>query len=361
MAVASLLGALAIYYATLQPGWLRLSLTGLFATISIFAILVLPFRRGLLVWCAAAAALTAWYFQDRPSNDRDWAAEYAIPASASRAGRTVFVQNVRNFTYRSETDVTPAYYDASFRLDDLATLDLVTSYWAGDAIAHVFLTFGFRDGRYLAFSIETRRQSGFGYSTLAGFFHHYELFYVVADERDLIGVRTDVRHERVYLYRLVTTPQVREALFLSYLDKVTELARHPEWYNTLTDNCTTGILARASTVSGGLRYNWRLLASGHAAEYAYSLGLLGANMPFAELQRRSLIVRPANAAIGADYSQQIRKALSLEKAGWNFRPDARAVAYPWKVLWANAMLTFPPDHLVEADQGPVWNDIKQVK
>ncbi len=236
-----------------------------------------------------------------------------MPATIRREGRTVFVQHIRNFSYRSETDATSAYYDAAFSLDDLASVDLVSSYWAGDWIAHVFLTFGFRDGRHLAFSIETRRAKGVGYSTIAGFFHHYELFYVVADERDLIGVRTDLRHEHVYLYRLHLTPPAREALFLSYLDKVQQLAMHPEWYNTVTDNCTTGILNRAN-MFGDVGYSWRVLLSGYAAEYAYSLGLLNTDQPFAELRRESLIERPATASITGAYSRDIRRNLPMAPA-----------------------------------------------
>lgn len=128
-------------------------------------------------------------------------------ADAVQEGRIVHVKNIRNITYRSETDYTPHYYNADFNLDHLSSIDLVTSYWAGNSIAHVFLSFGFDDGRHLAVSIETRRQKKFGYSTIAGFFHHYELTYVTADERDLIGVRTDIRKERVYLYRLNLSPR----------------------------------------------------------------------------------------------------------------------------------------------------------
>lgn len=322
--LVALIGTLAFYYSTLRPDWLRIGLALLVAVVTGFAIAVLPFRRGALLWGATIVALAIWYAQDRPSNDRVWEPEYAVPATASRTGRIVSVRRIRNFAYRSETDFTPAYYDAAFSLDDLSSLDLVSSYWSGDAIAHVFLTFGFRDGRHLAFSIETRRQKGFAYSTLAGFFHHYELFYVVADERDLIGVRTDIRRERVYLYRLHTPPRGREGLFLSYVDEVARLARRPEWYNTLTDNCTTGILARANAESGLVRYNWRVLISGYAAEYASMLGLLNTDTSFAELRRESLIRRPPGAVIDAQFSQEIRKGLPLAGAALNGRGLARS-------------------------------------
>jgi hypothetical protein len=311
MVVVALLGALSIYYSTLRPDGLRLSLTAAFAAATGVALVAMPFRRGFAVWGVLTALVVTWYFQDPASNDRDWAPEYAVLASSSRAGDLVFVHDIRNFTYRSETDFIPAYYDETFSLNDLASVDLISSHWSGEAIAHVFLSFGLRDGRYLAISIETRRQRGAGYSTLAGFFRHFELIYVVADERDLIGLRTDIRHERVFLYRLHLRPQVRETLFLSYLDKVNKLYRQPRWYNTLTDNCTTGILARANAQTGVVRYNWRILLSGFAAEYAYMLGLLDTSMPFPELRRESLIIRPPGASIDADFSKEIRQGLPL--------------------------------------------------
>ena len=213
MALVSCIGAAAVYYATIKPEWLRLTCAGIVVAVAGVAVLAMPFRRGIILWAVLTLAIAIWYAADRPSNTRDWAPEYAVPATAEETGRTVLIRSIRNFSYRSETEFTPAYYDASFKLDELELVDLVASYWAGKAIAHIFLTFGFRDGRHIAFSIETRRQAGFEYSTLAGFFHHYELFYVAADERDLIGVRTDIRHEQAYLYRLHLTPDMREARF----------------------------------------------------------------------------------------------------------------------------------------------------
>ena len=308
MVLLALPGACAIYYSTIQPEWLLMLTTAIFIAAAGLAIYALPFRAGIAVWAAIVFGVLLWYIQDPPSNNRDWATEYAIPATVSHNGQTITIHNIRNFTYRSETDMTPHYYDAAFRLDDLDTVDLVSSYWSGDAIAHIFLTFGFRDGRHLAISIETRRQKRFSYSTIAGFFHHFELFYVVADERDLIGVRTDIRRERVYLYRLQIAPAARQALFLSYVNQIDQLSKHPEWYNTLTDNCTTGILARAAAAPD-VKYNWHVVLSGYAPAYAYKRGLLNTGLSFPELKQKSLIVRPPGARITGSYSQDIRKNL----------------------------------------------------
>src|SRR5574341_723452 len=56
--------------------------------------------------------------------------------------------------------------------------------------------------------------------TLAGFFRQYELFYVVADERDVIRLRTNVRKnppEEVYLYRARVPRENVRRLFLDYI------------------------------------------------------------------------------------------------------------------------------------------------
>ncbi|MGS0646876.1 Lnb N-terminal periplasmic domain-containing protein [Komagataeibacter melomenusus] len=313
VAAAMVLGTAALYYSTIRPDALRLGLCTFFPAIMMGSAWLRPPALRHAVRGATVAALAGWYVTDPPRNDRVWAEEYAIPADTWREGNMVHVRNVRNFRYRSVTDYLPAWYDATYDLSRLDRVDLVTSYWAGENIAHVFLSFGFSDGQHLAISIETRRQARFAYSTIAGFFHHYELFYVTADERDLIGVRTDVRRERIYLYRLDLSPAVRARLFLSYVDAIHDIIRHPLWYNTLGDNCTTGILARAGAK---LRYrlDWRVILSGHTASMAYDMNLLGPYDPkhypdFTALHAASRIQRPAGAVIGPDYSTAIRAAL----------------------------------------------------
>lgn len=304
-------GSAAFYYATIEPDLVRIGLAVAFPLL----LGVAAFRKAARIrWLSLTVLILSfwtWYLTDPPRNNRDWAGEYAVPADVRIEGHVAHITHVRNFVYRTEEDYTPRYYDATYDLDRLSSLDLVTSYWAGEAIAHVFLTFGFSDGRHLALSIETRRQKRFPYSAIAGFFHHYEIFYVTADERDLIGVRTDVRKERVYLYRVSLSPEQRKRLLLSYLDEIHMLSTHPMWYNTLTDNCTTGMLARAK-VGLSYRLDWRVLLSGYTASLAYDLGLLNRSYSFPELKKRSRIWRADGAQPGPTYSQDIRATLPLE-------------------------------------------------
>ena len=120
-------------------------------------------------------------------------------------------------------------------------MDLFLVVWGSPLIAHTIMSFGFDDGRYLAMSIETRKEKGEEYSAVGGFFKQYELIYVVADERDVVRLRTNYRGEEVYLYRLRESPEIARPMFLEYLRHVNRLRDRPEWYNALTHNCTTAI------------------------------------------------------------------------------------------------------------------------
>jgi hypothetical protein len=207
-------GVLAIHYSDIESGRLRTALAVAFAALGLLSLgsFLHPRRR----WRAAAvfvlgfALLGAWWSTIPPANDRDWAPEYAVLPRATIEGDRVTLHDVRNFDYRTETDFTPRYEERTYDLRRLDSMDLVASYWMGEAIAHVMLSFGFAGEDFVAVSIETRRERTEGYSTVAGFFKQYELFYVVADERDLIRLRTNYREhppEDVYLYRTDTRPE----------------------------------------------------------------------------------------------------------------------------------------------------------
>jgi hypothetical protein len=305
--------ALALHYAPLASPPTGDILALLLILGAAFALARLNAAKAALAASLGPALVLIWFLQLRPAADRHWLPEYEIPATVSIDGNTVHIHNIRNFRWRTATEAAPAYYDADFALDSVNSADLVLSYWAGKAIAHVFVSFGFSDGRHLAISVETRRTLGQDYSSLAGFFRNYELFYVVADERDVIGGRTDIRRESVYIYRIIpAVPDAPRRLLLSYLHRVQALAEAPAFYNTLTDNCTTNVISRANTAGPdvtALRYSWKLLASGYADSYAYDLGRLNRDLPFPELKRRSLITRPSGASIDPTFSSDIRVGL----------------------------------------------------
>jgi hypothetical protein len=308
-------GTLALTYSGPHDDTLRSSLAAAFAAASLAALIALAFRRwrwhAVAVYLVLFAVLLAWYSGIKPSNDRDWLTDVAVLPYAEIDGNMVTVHNIRNFDYRSETDYTPAYYDKRFDITKLEGVDLVSVYWMGPAIAHTFVSFAFAGGDHLAISIETRKEKGEGYSTIKGFFRQYELYYVVADERDVIRLRTNYRRdppEDVYIYRVQGPLENGRRLFVEYIKKLNALKTAPEFYNTLTTNCTTDIWHNTLINKEHLKFSWKILASGYVPEYLYEAGRLDTRVPFAELQRRAHINARAQAANTAtDFSRRIRE------------------------------------------------------
>jgi hypothetical protein len=312
-------GSLALHYAGPGAEPLHDGLAAGFALLGATAALGLVYgsrrlhRAALSAYAAAFLALILWWQTIEPSNDRGWRAEEAVLPYATIEGDRVTVHNIRNFDYRTETDFTPAYLDRRFNLRRLEAVDLVAVYWIGPEIAHIYLSFVFTDQPPLAISIEARKERGEGYSSIAGFFKQYELFYVVADERDVTRVRTNYRKdppEDVYLYRLHGRPENRRRIFLEYLRKINALRGQPEFYNTLTTNCTTVIWQHSLVNPNHLPFSWKIIASGYLPEYLYEQGALGSSLAFGTLQRRSRINAAAQAADAApDFSRRIRAGL----------------------------------------------------
>jgi hypothetical protein len=309
----------ALYLGPPQSAFWALAITavGLVAAVSA----VLPRLRWwpLALFAAAFVAFLIRWHGVQPSNDRDWQPDVAVLPFATFDGDLVTIHNIRNFDYRTETDYTPRYYDKTYDMRKLDSVDLIAVYWMGDAIAHIMASFGFADQDFVTVSIETRKERGETYDTLKGFFRQYELIYVVGDERDLIRLRTNYRKdppEDAYLYRTNAPPENVRRLFLSYVQKINELKEHPAFYNTLTTNCTTNVLMHTKVNPGRRRYSWKILLSGYTPLYAYELGRLDTRLPFEELKRRSHINAAAQAADqAADFSQRIRAGLPKPAAG----------------------------------------------
>jgi len=315
-------GTLALTYSGPRVDILRNGLTAAFAIVSLTALATLVSPRWrwrvLAGYVALFAVLMIWWRGIEPSNDRNWQTDVAVLPDALIEGEVVTVRNIRNFKYRSEFDYAPAYYDKRFDLAKLEGVDLVAVYWMGPAIAHIFMSFAFADGEHLAISIEARNEKGEGYSTVKGFFKQNELFYVVADERDVIRLRTNYRHnptEDVYVYRLQGTKESSKRFFLEYMNKIHALTTQPEFYNTLTTNCTTNIWFHSLVNTGHVPFSWKILASGYVPEYLYEHGRLDTRVPFAELQRHAHVNPRAQTADVADFSRLIRANEAAVPAG----------------------------------------------
>ena len=277
------------------------------------AFLFLPHRGRTAAGALAVFALLVVCFLRIPvSNDRNWQPEVAQAPYATVSGDMVTIHNVRNFDYRSETVFTPRWETRTYDLRKLDSGDLIAVYWAGKAIAHIMVSFGFGGKDYLSVSIETRKEKGESYSTLAGFFRQYELYYIVADERDVIRVRTTYRQpqEDVYVYQTRAPLRNVRRIFLDYVKGMNELRDRPAYYNTLTTNCTTGILFHTRMNPESPPMSWKVLLSGYVPDYLYELEKIDTTKPFAELEKLSRVNGRAHAADkDPAFSQRIREGL----------------------------------------------------
>ena len=304
------LWATAAIYFDARIVWLRLPLAAVYAS-GILAVWIWVGRPWKAVVTGTSfAVVLIWWLSLRPSNSRDWLPDVAVLPYADIAGNQITIHNIRNCDYRTETDFDVRYYDKIFQLDKLVTTDLYLVYWGSPNIAHTMVSFGFDGGDYVCMSIETRKEKGEGYSAVKGLFRQFELMYIIADERDLVRLRTNYRQgEDVYLYRARMTPEQSRTLFLDYLRRANELRERPEWYNALTDNCTTAIRTQRAAAERA-PWNWRILLNGHLDELLYERAMIATNLPLAELKKQCLInarARPADKS--ADFSQRIRQGL----------------------------------------------------
>ncbi len=308
----------AIFYSNL-PDMIRPWAAGFFAIGSLF-VLVGKYsrRRNRLGFLIVFALVLTWWLLMPPNNNRNWQDDLATLAWADIVGDKVTVHNIRNNDYRTDTDFIVHHYDKTFDLSKLKGVDLFLVYWGSPKIAHTMMSFNFEGQGNVCFSIETRKEKGEDYSTIKGFFRQYEVIYVVADERDLVRLRTNYREngkgEEVYLFRLNASHEVARKVFLSYLNEVNRLKERPQWYNALTGNCTTSIRQHTMPYNPDARLDWRLIVNGYIDEMLYERNSIYTSLPFAELKQRSYINQKAQAADqNPAFSRLIRVGLLVKE------------------------------------------------
>jgi hypothetical protein len=303
--------AAALYFDLLPGTSLRTLGASSYGLAMVGALLTFRGRGKAIAICLAGFALVlAWWLTLKPSNDRAWQPDVAQTAWAEIDGDHVTIHNVRNCDYRTEGDYTPHWETRTVRLSQITGIDLAIDYWGSPWIAHPIASFQFADAPPLCFSIETRRKVGQAYSTIGGLYRQFELIYIVADERDVIRVRTNYRKEDIYLYRTTISPAQARERFLEYIHSLNALRNKPRWYNAITTNCTTSIRTQ-HPANERVPWDWRILLNGKGDELLYERHVIVTNgLPFAELKTRSLIDTRARAANDSpDFSKLIREGL----------------------------------------------------
>ncbi|PZN99210.1 MAG: hypothetical protein DCF30_12290 [Hyphomicrobiales bacterium] len=306
-------------------GLLFFRLTGTMASIAAVGFGIAGLGGAFGLWSGAArlplsfamifVGLLGWWNGFAPAHDRAWIPELARLPSIAREGDMLTVSNLRNFNWRSESDYDERWETRRYDLSKVEGIDLFLSYWSGEAIAHLLVSFPFADQPPLTFSIEVRRETGEEWSALAGFFRSYEMAYVAAPERDLVGLRSHARKEDVRLFRIAATPAQARDVLLAYVADVNELAGRPRWYNTLTTNCTTVVYTLVGSVAPSWKFSLpldpRVLLSGYLPGYLHRIGAVRTDIPLDELVRQARIGEKARAVSldDPDFSKKIREGV----------------------------------------------------
>jgi len=302
--------SLAIYFSPLPWAGLRIGLGVAFAAFGIWALWFA--RRPRMRWVFAGlylAVVLGWSFI-KPSHDREWRQDVAVMPRATVDGDRVRITGVRDFDYRSRDDFTVRYEEREVSLSHLTGLDFFISYWMPGPVGHTFVSFIFDNAPPLNISIETRPEVHEGFDPLASLFKQYELIYLVGEERDVVGVRTNFRNEDVYVYRLRVSAESARQLLQVYLERINQLADHPEFYHLLSNSCTINIVRYANLIGRSGDFDLRHYLNGWVDRYFYDTRLLNTQLPFAELRRRSRVSETVQASEPtAEFAQHIRESV----------------------------------------------------
>jgi hypothetical protein len=301
----------AIYYSNLPGSVLR----GVVATAFAVAVPVVLIGRAnrlgrIRYFLIAVCVVLLWWLNIPASHNRDWTADQAVLPYAEIEGDRVTVRNVRCCAYNTTENYVVRHSDRTLNLQELESVWFVVepfSAWQG--AAHTFLSFGFAGDQYLAISVETRREKGESFSAFKGLFKQYELIYVLGDERDLIHLRANLRRDNVYLFPIRASRAEARALFLDVLSRVNQLRAQPEFYHSITNTCTTNIVAHVNKIAPRkIPFHMSILFPGYSDRLAYDLSLIDTDLPFEEAKQHFQINdQAARFQNDADFSAKIRR------------------------------------------------------
>lgn len=310
-------GAAALWFRFPGPDLLRHCVIGLFVFLS-FGCFVALFKsrhlRPFLAFAALMAGLLTWWNTLTPPTDTDFAPDVARQVTGEITGDQITLTNIRDFEWTGPQEARENWITGTYDLSQMTGVDMLLSYWGDPKMAHFILSFGFEDGRQLAWSIEVKRSRTGGFSPVADLFRANPLSIVAATERDVVGVRTNHRGEDVLMLRLNTPPEVARVLFETYVRDANALAARPEWYNSITTNCTTVVYRMIKAGGGEIEFDWRILVNGYLPEYIHERGTVVNDISVVELRELGRISAKGQAAGLADpaaYSAAIRDGVPL--------------------------------------------------
>jgi hypothetical protein len=302
----------ALYFDVARSGkWARPLAFGWIAGVVTILLVVQPLWHAWLVVLSIFVLFLCWWLSQRPSHDREWEPNSAVLPRVSRDGDAVKIENVRNTTYRDETDYTPSYDTRTYHLSKLRAVDCLLFYWGSPWMSHPILVFDFGEVGRVCVSIEVRYRVGQEYNVLRSLYRQQELIYVVADERDVILRRTQYAEGNDgYLYQLQADLEEMRTVFLDYVEVINGLHERPRWYHGLCANCTTSIYRQRHS---RVPCDWRILINGRLDQSLYDRGRLDRSLPFETLRQKSRINEIANRAPMEGFGDYLRRELERQR------------------------------------------------
>ena len=235
---------------------------------------------GTIITIVAFRLYYLWFTRIRPrvpSTDSDWNTDCEFQSKAIIEGDHITFTKIRNFTWRTTKD-RDEFWDDNVKFDLREIKDVwfvVDHFHKIHGLAHTFLSIEFNDGRCISISFEARRVKGERYHPWKGLWRSYELYLLIGYERDLLGLRTNARGNRDYLFRAVTPPGKDRQLLLSIAQKMNQLSENAEWYHSLLTTCNTSIVKVVNKITPGrIPFIWRNFLPGYTPKAAFKLGLI---------------------------------------------------------------------------------------
>lgn len=299
----------AFFYLSFASNWVQW-----LASIVVFACLIISFvklKKILFLLTLLGFIISVYtlsYFHP-PVNNRAWVPDQEFTPAITINNNQITIKNYRNCRYRSKSDFDIQWETKILDLEKLTGVDFVVEpFYAWRGLAHTFLTFSFADGEHVSISVEIRREQKEVYSVFAGIYWNYELTYIIGEEKDLIGLRANIRKDTVYLFPIKAKDDQIKKLFLSMLQRANNLVEKPEYYNSLFNTCSTNI-ARHLQENFELKFgvDFRLIFPGYADEIAFDLNLIDTDKNIDEARKTFQINnRSQFLDDGKAWSKQIR-------------------------------------------------------
>jgi len=306
----------ALYFMEYLPTLIGIILAAALLADPIVAHLRLSDRRRTVrrILLAVAVVVIAFLFV-RPSNDREWVKDQAVLSSGVVSESRVSLSNIRHVILDSSGDISKvSHFDRTYELDELKRIWYGVEYFTRmKSFAHTFITFEFSGGQdehFLTFSIEVRREKGESFGMLSGMYRRFELMYVVSKEREMIENRLATSEDRFYLYPIRATEESRLTLLVDMIERMNRLQTEPEFYNTITSNCTNNIVWHLNRVSEKRvnPYDLRIIFPGFSDGLAYNLDLIDTDLSFDQTKKKFRIDLRGRDLVGSEnFSNEIRK------------------------------------------------------